>query len=146
MTIYLDMDNTIADLYSVEGWLDALRGRDPSPYAKATPMCDLRRLARLLNKLQREGNKIGIVSWLSKDSTAEYDEAVRRAKRRWLARHLPSVIFDEYHIVKYGTPKQYVVQDPLGILIDDEEKNRENWRGAAFKPEEIFEVLEFYVG
>ena len=37
-------------------------------------MIDLRYLARLLNKAQREGHEIGIVSWLSKSGTPEYNE------------------------------------------------------------------------
>ena len=142
MTIYFDMDGTLGNLYAVEGWLEALRANDPTPYSMAEPMHDFRHLARLLNNLQNNGYKIGIVSWLSKESNKEYDEAVRRAKRRWLAKHLSSVDWDEVHIVKYGTPKQYVVKDRDGILFDDEERNRNAWRGRAFTPDEIFSVLK----
>ena len=142
MTIYFDMDGTLGNLYAVEGWLEALRANDPTPYSMAEPMHDFRHLARLLNNLQNNGYKIGIVSWLSKESNKEYDEAVRRAKRRWLAKHLSSVDWDEVHFVKYGTPKQYVVRDRDGILFDDEERNRNAWRGRAFTPDEIFNVLK----
>lgn len=142
MTIYFDMDGTLGNLYAVEGWLEALRAYDPSPYAMAEPMHDFRYLARLLNNLQNNGYEIGIVSWLSKESNKEYDEAVRRAKRRWLAKHLSSVDWDEVHFVKYGTPKQFVVKDRNGILFDDEERNREAWWGEAFTPDEIFNVLK----
>ena len=136
------MDGTLGNLYAVEGWLEALRANDPTPYSMAEPMHDFRHLARLLNNLQNNGYKIGIVSWLSKESNKEYDEAVRRAKRRWLAKHLSSVDWDEVHFVKYGTPKQYVVRDRDGILFDDEERNRNAWRGRAFTPDEIFNVLK----
>lgn len=141
MTIYFDMDGTIANLYGVENWLEYLESADPYPYKAAEPMCDLRQLARTLNKLQKLGYEIGIVSWLSKNSTPAYDEAVRRAKRRWLAEHLTSVDWDELHFVKYGTPKQFVVRDREGILFDDEARNREAWWGEAFEPNEIFDVL-----
>lgn len=141
MTIYFDMDNTIANLYAVENWLQYLESADPFPYTAAEPMHDFRVLARLLNKLQTCGYEIGIVTWLSKSGTAEYNEAVRRAKRRWLATHLPSVDWDEVHMVKYGTPKWAVVQDKEGILFDDEEKNRKFWRGSAYEPSEIMEIL-----
>ena len=107
MKIYFDMDGTLANLYGVENWENRLRACDSSPYEEAEPMCDLRLLARLLNKAQRNGNEIGIISWLSKEATAEYDEAVRVSKKRWLANHLPSVVWDEIHIVKYGTPKHF---------------------------------------
>lgn len=142
MTIYFDMDGTLGDFYSVEGWLSCLENYDPRPYAEAAPIGDFRQLARLLNKLQEDGYEIGIVSWLSRSGTEEFNEAVRKAKRRWLAKHLPSVDWDEIHMVKYGTPKQYTVKDKNGILFDDEEKNREKWTGQAFTPEEIFSVLK----
>ena len=141
-SIYLDMDNTIADLYAVDNWLEYLEALDPYPYQAAAPMTDPRYLARLLNKAQREGHEIGIVTWLSKSGTPEYNEEVRRAKRRWLATHLPSVDWDEVHMVRYGTPKWAVVQDQSGILFDDEEKNRRLWRGEAYEPTDILEVLK----
>lgn len=142
MTIYFDLDGTLANLYAVEDWLPKLRAENPSPYEEATPMCDFHKLARLLNQLQRKGYKIGIASWLSKESSAEYDEAVRRAKRRWLAHHLPSVDWDEIHMVKYGTPKQKICSDKTGILFDDEQDNRTHWRGEAYAPNELLSVLE----
>lgn len=62
MTIYFDMDGTIANLYGVENWLEKLRACDASPYEEAEPLIDLAQLARLLNKLQRKGYEIGIIS------------------------------------------------------------------------------------
>jgi hypothetical protein len=142
MTIYFDMDGTLANLYSVENWLPKLRASDPSPYAEAEPLQNLRLLARLLNQLQCDGYRIGIITWLSKESTHEYDEAVRKAKRRWLAQHLSSVDWDEVHMVKYGTPKNKFCKTELDILFDDEQKNVERWSGQAFYPEKIFEILK----
>ena len=137
------MDGTLADLYGVENWLEKLRAEDSSPYEEAEPMCDLRQLARLLNKAQKNGNEIGIISWLSKEATAEYNEAVRISKKRWLAHHLPSVIWDEIHIIKYGTPKHFNCQDNSGILFDDNEEVRKLWdkRGISFSEEDVIEVL-----
>ena len=140
--IYFDMDGTIADLYAVENWLPKLRSADASPYEDAIPMVKMNLLARLLNRLQREGYTIGIVSWLAKNSDEEYDEKVTRAKKTWLDKHLASVHFDEIHIVKYGTPKQTIVDNPLGILFDDEEQNREKWLGTAHDVDNIIEVLK----
>lgn len=136
--IYFDMDGTIANLYSVDGWLEYLINRDTTPYEVAQPMVNFSNLARLLHKLQRNGYTIGIISWTAKNSTEEYNERVAQAKRQWLAKHLPSVSFDEIHIVEYGTPKSTCGN---GILFDDEEKNRLEWNGTAYNVNNILEVL-----
>ena len=143
MKIYFDMDGTLANLYNVDNWLERLRSEDSTPYTEAAPMCDFCCLARLLNALQRRGHEIGIISWLSKESTAEYDEAVRMAKKRWLIKHLPSVVWDEMHLVKYGTPKHFACQDNSGILFDDNGHVRELWEkyGTAYDVDNILEIL-----
>lgn len=136
--IYFDMDGTIANLYKVEGWLGYLIDEDTTPYEVAQPMMNFSYLARLLHKLQKNGYTIGIISWTAKNSTEEYNTRVARAKREWLKKHLPSVQFDEIHIVEYGTPKSTCGK---GILFDDEEKNRLEWNGTAYNVSNILEVL-----
>lgn len=140
--IYFDMDGTIANLYGVDGWLDMLIAKDETPYAVAEPMVRLSSLARILNRLQKNGFTIGVVSWLAKNSTNEYDERVTNAKKEWLAKHLKSVRFDEIHIVEYGTPKQNIVNYPNGILFDDEKGNRDNWIGTAYDVNDIIGALK----
>lgn len=140
--IYFDMDGTIANLYGVENWLDHLQARQTKPYRDATAMVDMRKLGRVLNMLQNNGYVIGIVSWLCKNSTQEYDIKVRETKINWLKRHIGAVNWNEIHIVEYGTPKETVVDFPFGILFDDETRNRENWLGQAFDVHNILEVLE----
>lgn len=144
MTIWFDMDGTIADLYGVENWLDMLRANDPTPYATAKPLLRLATLAYMLNKAQANGYKIGVISWLAKNSNAEYDKAVTTAKLTWLAKHLKSVRFDYINIVEYGTPKQNFMNTKNDILFDDEQKNRENWLGKAYTETEIMEVLKAF--
>ncbi len=141
-TIWFDMDGTIADLYGVENWLECLATYDPYPYNMAKPLLQLSILARLLNRLQAEGFRIGIISWLSKNSTTDYDKAVTKAKETWLKKHLASVQFDEIHIVTYGTPKQNFAKTKNDILFDDEEKNRNDWTGKAFDVTNIIEILK----
>ena len=141
-TIFFDMDGTIADLYGVENWLDYLIASDTLPYAVAKPLLKLNSLARILNRLQREGYRIGIISWLSKNGTEEYNNAVTETKKNWLKKHLASVHFDEINIVKYGTPKQVFARTENDILFDDEEKNRNNWTGKAFDVNAILETLK----
>ena len=141
-TIFFDMDGTIADLYGVENWLDYLIASDALPYEIAKPLIRLNALARILNRLQKQGYKVGVISWLAKNSNTDYDEKVTRAKKEWLKKHLASVNFDEIHIVKYGTPKQTFVKTENDILFDDEEKNRNDWTGKAFDVNEIIEILK----
>lgn len=137
--INFDMDGTIANLYGVEGWLDMLRAYDATPYEEAAPMLNLSTLARTLNKLQRAGWKLNVISWLSKNSTLEYDKAVTKAKEKWLALHLKSVKWDKISIVPYGTPKETL---GTGILFDDEKQNRDNWRGLAYDEKDILNILK----
>lgn len=141
MTIFFDLDGTIANLYNVPNWLLKLRNSDVSPYEEAAPLFRLNNIARLLNILQKNGIRIGIITWLAKDSNPLYDKAIRRAKRRWLARHLGSVDWDEIHMVKYGTPKTKFRKAANDILFDDVEEIREKWGKRAYSPEEIFSVL-----
>lgn len=140
-TIWFDMDGTIADLYNVENWLPKLRSYDPSPYAEAEVMLNMSLLARYLNKLQKLGYWIGIISWASKDSTTEYDKAVADAKREWLKIHLSSVTFNEILITPYGIPKELWMNATDDILFDDNEEIRNEWDGEAYEPTEIFSVL-----
>lgn len=141
-TIFFDMDGTIADLYGVENWLDYLINADALPYEIAKPLVRLSALARVLNRLQKQGYKIGVISWLAKNSDATYDEKVTKAKKEWLKKHLASVMFDEIHIVKYGTPKQTFANTENDILFDDEERNRTNWTGKAYDVTEILATLK----
>ena len=139
--IYFDLDGTIADLYGVPNWLDKLLNEDSTPYEKAKPLVNMNTLARKLNSLQRKGYSIGIISWLCKDSTKEYDKKVTKAKIKWLKKHLGSVKFDEINIVTYGVPKETVAKNPYGLLFDDEERNRKNWIGTAHSEKNIMDVL-----
>lgn len=144
--LYFDLDGTLASLYEVPNWLDYLVASDPFPYEVAKPLLNLSALAKRLNNLQRNGWKIGVISWLAKNSTPEFDEKVTEAKRIWLEKHLASVKFDEIKIVSYGTPKSTQAEISNGILFDDEIPNHEEWEekgGWAFTPEKITDVLEW---
>lgn len=145
--IYLDMDGTISNFYGVDNWLDKLHAYDPSPYERAKPLVNMQALARILNHKKRKGYYIGIVSWLSKQSTVDYDKQVTIAKHKWLRKHLASVEFDEIHIVAYGTPKSSVVYAKGGILFDDESPNRREWEestegAVAYDVQNILEILK----
>lgn len=133
--ICFDMDGTIADLYGVEGWLAKLRAEDASPYRDAKPLYDMDELNLVLNALANEGWEIRIISWLSKDASAEYNKAVRIAKREWLAKYNFPV--DKVHLIAYGTTKANSVRKytAQAILVDDNAKVREGWHlGETIDP------------
>lgn len=138
--IYFDLDGTIADLYGVEGWLDDLIAENTRPYAEAKPLLNLSLLARYIHKAQKMGYIVGVISWLSKSGSPEYNKAVTEVKREWLKKHLPSVEWDEIHIVEYGTPKSTCRTCP-GILFDDEERNLKEWGTGAVIASSLLEVL-----
>ena len=145
-TIWWDMDGTIADLYAVDNWLPKLRAEDATPYAEAKVMWNMSHLARLMNRAQQMGYKLGIISWTAKGGSESYNKAVAEAKASWLKVHLASVKFDTVAIVSYGTPKSLVMTDEDDILFDDEEQNREHWLGQAFEPEMMVKVLKALIG
>lgn len=138
--IYFDMDGTIADLYGVENWLADLIAENVRPYAEAKPLVNLSLLARYIHKAQAKGYIVGVISWLSKSGSDAYNEAVTSVKREWLAKHLPSVEWDEIHIVKYGTPKSTCRTCP-GILFDDEQRNLDEWGAGAVIASNLLEIL-----
>jgi hydroxymethylpyrimidine pyrophosphatase-like HAD family hydrolase len=137
--IWFDMDGTIADLYGDPDWLAKLIAYNPEPYEKAMPLLNMSLLARYLNKLQKQGYEICIVSWLSKNSTEAYEKAVAEAKIAWLKKHLASVRFNQVDIIPYGTPKN---EGRQGILFDDELHNREQWGEGAYDVHNIIEILK----
>ena len=144
-TIYFDLDGTLCDFYRVEHWFDYLENEDTTPYAIAKPLFNFSVFARLLHKLQENGYRIGIVSWLSKCGSASYNTAVTSVKLAWLEKHLPSVEWDEIKIVNYGTPKSTVVNDAEGYLFDDEKRNRDEWGKNSFDVKNIIEILRDFL-
>lgn len=145
MTIYLDLDGTVIDFYGVPNWLECLEAQDSTPYRVAKPLVNLSTLARYLNRLQARGYNIGIISWLSKSGTDKFNAEVVEVKRDWLAKHLPSVQWDEIHIVPYGVPKSNCATCPNAILFDDEQRNLNEWtantHNMAYNADLLMEIL-----
>lgn len=145
--ICFDMDGTIADLYAVDEWESKLRAEDLTPYITAVPMWDMMELRQVLEMLQTVGIEIRIITWLSRQSTEEYKEVTRTAKREWLEeQRFP---YDFFHGVQYGATKadsvrRYLAEDETAILIDDNAKVREGWHlGETIDPTtcDIIEIL-----
>ena len=135
--ICFDMDGTIADLYGVDGWLESLQGENPAPYIEAKPLWDMKALANVLNALIAQGWEVRVISWLSKDASPEYNEAVRAAKIWWLNHY--GFPYHKAHLVAYGTTKansiRNAVEKGAAILIDDNAKVRKGWHmGETIDP------------
>lgn len=143
--ICFDMDGTIADLYGVKDWEIKLRAEDVSPYLEAKPMWDMKKLKAVCEKLTAQGWEIRIITWLSKDSTEEYKDAVRTAKWQWLAGH--DFPLTHAHMIAYGTTKANSVRATAdkAILIDDNTQVRNGWTlGETIDPQtqDIIKELE----
>ena len=141
MKIWLDLDGTIVGLYNVDNWLEMLTAHDPTPYAIAKPLVNMSLLARYLNRCQCKGIEICVVTALAKNSTIDYDNAVIEAKKRWLAKHLRSVHFNDVRFVSYTTVKNSV-NAGSDILFDDEERHLSAWTGKAYHASNILSVLK----
>lgn len=145
--IVLDMDGTFCDLYGIENWLAKLRAEDVSPYVEAAPMYNMRELKKRLFALRKKGWRIVILSALAGGNVSEaYLEAIKRAKRAWLDRYnfpADEVIFTSF------TENKREAYSGYGVLIDDNEQNREAWRrgnnGGAYDPmtDDLLNVLEY---
>jgi 5'(3')-deoxyribonucleotidase len=141
-TINLDCDGTFINLYGVNGWLDDITNEDVRPYREAKPLVNLTWFARTVHELQNKGWKVNIISWTAKNGSKEYNKRVTKTKIEWLEKHLPSVTFDNIHIVKYGTPKTSLEK---GILFDDEEHNRNEWEGVAFNEVDLIKKMRAFI-
>ena len=126
-TLVFDMDGTIADFYGVQGWLEDIRNGNPRPYIIAEPLYNMDILISILILLKLQGWEIVVTSWLAKESTKEFDELTRVAKKEWLEKY--NFPFDEIHLVKYGTTKANCTRKKGGyqVLVDDNEQVRKGW-------------------
>lgn len=132
--IYFDMDGTLVDLYGVEDWENKLNSEDVTPYQDAAPIHDMKELNSILKEFAALGVTIGVISWLAMYSTKAYNKETRKAKREWIAKHLP--VAQEIHLVKYGTNKKSCAKIKDALLVDDNSKVRKQWKGATLDPQD----------
>ena len=128
--IYFDMDGTIADLYGYDNWLEMLHNEDTEPYENCSCLVDFIELRNILNTFISLGVTIGIISWSAMGGSKEYNRRTRKAKKEWCDAYFPN-IFSEFHVVKYGTPKHRVRNIKDSILVDDNIKVRQAWKGET---------------
>lgn len=138
--IYFDMDGTIADLYNVPDWLAKLTTSNVTPYYEALPIGNYEELKDTLKELKKCGYHLGVISWCAKGGSKEYNQATRKAKKAWLEKYYHG-IFEEVHIVKYGTPKHRAVSRS-GILIDDSQEVRQKWGSRSIDATDFQNILK----
>lgn len=144
-TVWLDMDGTIANFYGVENWLEDLQTGKTRPYEIAKSLYDSKDLNKVLFNLKARGYKVGIVSWSAKCATAEYTRRIKETKIQWLKKQKIYNLLDEILITEYGVRKADICRKyGRGILVDDEQRNREEWNlGLAIDAtENILDILE----
>lgn len=142
--LVFDMDGTIANLYGVDNWLADLQAENTRPYEIAEPLYDMIELVEVLKKLQQNGWKIAVTTWLAMNGTKEYNKRTTYAKKAWLGKH--NFPYDEIHCVKYGTTKANCTRHKADfqILIDDNADVRKGWTlGATINANEnILNILK----
>lgn len=142
-TIYFDMDGTFYDLYGYNGWLENILSENTDCYTKGKLLVEYDSFVNVLMELKEKGYKLGIITWLSKNATKQYQNKVRSAKTRYIKKYF-SNIFDEIHIIQYGKNKSEYCKEN-DILFDDEENNRIAWNnanGISYDVMNIIEILE----
>ena len=129
--IYFDLDNTICDLFNVQDWESKLRNEDVTPYVEAKPMYNMDTFNDILAQLAEQGIHLGVVSHNAIGASKDYAKAVRDAKLAWCEKYCP-LLTNEFHVVKYGTPKHWPQRLKFGtILVDDNAVVRERYRGET---------------
>lgn len=142
ITISFDMDGTINKMYDLPNWIEDINNGVVSPYINAKPAINFQKLAKILNNLQENGYQLQIITWLAKNGNEQYNQKVTKAKRQWLQKHLPSVVWDNIQVLEYGTPKQNYCYTSDDILFDDNKNVRKNWNGVAYDEKNILEILQ----
>jgi len=150
--VWFDMDGTLADFYSVDGWLNDLINHNTRPYQQAKLKYDIMDLIEVLADLRAKGWKIGIISWGSKENNPTFDKEVEKVKLEWLERYFLHYFIDKTIVTSYGIPKQEICKEfcEYGILVDDEPQNLTNWNlGDTINAKEnilesLIKMLEFH--
>lgn len=131
ITIWFDMDGTIADLYNHPDWLKRLRDEDETVFGELKKILDIK---DLLNGIVYDDDKIdlycGIITWSSMESTYDFHLRTADEKYLWLVRE-QGISLDNRHYfcIPYGTPKQMAIKSIGGyhILVDDNPEVCKTW-------------------
>ena len=127
-TVYLDMDGTVADLYNSNDWLKRLINEDTEIFKECKPLVTQE---KLFEKYPQDKYDIKVLSMTPKGASKEYCKNVIKQKNEWLDKYFPQLQKRIYK--KYGYNKN-LKNSKNAILIDDNEKIRNNFKGLALAP------------
>lgn len=130
--VYLDMDGTIANLYDQKNWLERLRKEDTTIFLKCLPLITEK---ELLERFSPVNYEIIILSMTPKNCSKSYHENVIKQKNAWLDKYFPSITKRIYQ--KYGNNKN-LKNSVNAILIDDNDIIRQNFKGIALNPNDLW--------
>lgn len=131
--VYIDMDGTIADLYNKKDWLKKLEKEEASVFIDLKPMTTEEKIFSVFPPSHFE---VVILSMTPKNASLEYRLQVIKEKNAWLNKYFPSLQKRIYK--KYGYNKN-LKNSIDAILVDDNEKIRQNFKGVAISPKYIWE-------
>ena len=126
--IYFDLDGTVYDLYNVENWEPKLRAENSAVFREGNFIGDYDRFKSICEKLVAIGVQFGVITWLSMQSSPEYEIECTKVKREWVKKFMPFV--SEFNAQSYGTPKQNAIQKRTKTmyLLDDNKEVCEMWK------------------
>lgn len=146
MKIYFDMDGTVYDLYGITNWLELLTDEKTEAFTIGKPLVNIKKLNQIASLLVDNGVEFGIITWLPKNATNEYEAKCAEVKREWKNQYMPFV--NEFYAVPYGTPKHKVPAHKAKtmVIFDDNAEIRKEWQTktqrVAFNVGNIVEELE----
>lgn len=132
--VYLDMDGTIANLYEQENWLERLRKEDKEIFLNCKPMISQEQLLELFSPNKYE---IIILTMTPMACSEEYHKQVIEQKNKWLNEYYPKLTKRIFK--KYGKNKN-LKNSNKAILIDDNEDIRNNFKGRAINPINLWQM------
>ena len=126
MTIWFDMDGTLAALFFVKGFSEMLAKGDMTPYEVARPLYNEDEMKEVITALKNKGYNIGVISY----ADAENLTNATKTKMNWLKKYFPYAT--EIHITTKDIAKStyYKTGD---ILVDDAKANRLDWESKGGK-------------
>ena len=130
--VYLDMDGTIANLYSITNWLERLREEDTNIFKECKPLITQN---DLFNLFPSNTYEIIILSMTPYKCSKLYHNNVIQQKNEWLDKYFPLLTKRIYK--RYGGNKN-LKNSVNAILIDDNEVIRKNFRGLALNPIDLW--------